>query len=276
MGMPLKRILRSNWPYWLCVGIVAIALKFHYSRAEIDELQWVLAPTTRLVSLFRGVEFVWNADVGYIATGHNVIVTAACAGVNFVVISFCMPAINFVGRARTWQGKLALLLGSALAAYGFTLVVNACRIALTLRIAEAPMMTGWSPESIHRFEGVMVYFTALVLLYVTAESLYQCWNLPRSDAPGGAPSRRLTLSVPLFWYLLIVVGIPFLRLPYHGDAAHFLQHAAIVLAITGAIVLAIALLRWGFMHLGPTKRSVIETTAALSTPVKPINGSTGC
>jgi hypothetical protein len=64
---------------------------------------------------------------------------------------------------------VALVLGSAAAAYLATVLANAARIAVAIRLHEAGAALGpMTPSRLHCAEGVAVYFLFLLVLFSAA------------------------------------------------------------------------------------------------------------
>ena len=84
------------------VLLVALGLKQYYSTASANQLRWILAPTTLLVSLVSGETFQFESYAGYVTSDHTFVIAAACAGVNFLITAFLMLALR-----KLWVDKSA-------------------------------------------------------------------------------------------------------------------------------------------------------------------------
>ncbi|MFC1452233.1 exosortase K [Verrucomicrobiota bacterium] len=246
----MKRRIAENGLFYVLAVAMAWALKSHYSSADGAELDWILAPTAKIVCLATGVEFSSGGDTGLTSADGNTVIAPACAGINFLLICFCMLVFTQVHRMRTPGGKLALILASGLLGYGLTVVVNAARIALSMSSCGPEAEQGWfTPEGVHRAEGIAVYFLALSVLYRTAKASVGriVRKEPGRPADGSpAPSRQLSLLVPLFWYLLITLGIPLLRASYRNDPRRFVEHGCFVVLLPVLILLVLHAARRGY------------------------------
>jgi exosortase K len=147
----------------------AWAIKAFYSRAGADDLRWILGPTMQLVSISSGAAFELEPGVGYLSRDRCFLVAPACAGVNFMIVAFVSLCL---GLARTCSGagsRVALVLGGAAAAYATTVLANAARIALALRLHAAGASLGpLTPARLHCALGVAVYFVFLLALVTLA------------------------------------------------------------------------------------------------------------
>jgi len=69
------------------LGLAALLKRF-YSNASAEELRFILAPTSWLTSLGVDTEFTFRAGEGYLSREQSVLISPACAGVNFLIVAF--------------------------------------------------------------------------------------------------------------------------------------------------------------------------------------------
>jgi exosortase K len=225
------------------VLLVALGLKQYYSTASANQLRWILAPTTMLVSLVSGESFQFESYAGYITSDHTFVIAAACAGVNFLITAFLMLSLRrlWVGHstkaATAAKVSWGFIPSAALIAYLATLVANAVRIIIALQLQRTPPQIGtFGPSELHRFEGIFVYFGFLLLLFVIGE------RRRTKDT-----SRLLSLSVfPLLIYYLTTLGIPLANSAYRqklvdGD---FWHHFVFVLLTPLLFIVPVAAFRY--------------------------------
>jgi len=147
----------------------AWALKAFYSQAGFDSLGWILAPTVRLVSWTTGVAFELEPHHAYLSRDQLFLVSPACAGVNFLIVAFVSLCLGLAPACSRAGERVALVLGSAAAAYLTTVLANAVRIAVAIRLHEAGAALGpLTPSRLHCAEGVTVYFLFLLVLFSAA------------------------------------------------------------------------------------------------------------
>lgn len=151
---------------------ITYALKRHYSTADAEALQWILAPTAWFVETVVRAPFVFEHQAGYVNTDLRFAIAPSCAGVNFMIIAICTAALGFVTQMRSLRAKLALLFASVVVAYVATLGVNTARIVIALLLQAHPVsIAGLSSGQIHHAEGIIVYFASLCALYLFADRL---------------------------------------------------------------------------------------------------------
>ncbi len=228
--------------------LIAVGLKAHYSTASVDRLGWIMRPTAGLVELCTGLPFEWEAGAGYVNQEHRVVIAKPCAGVNFLIMAFCMLAFTLIGRAGAGRRPFPMVAAALAAAYAATVIVNGVRIMIALRHDGDGVGNGWlTPEQLHRLEGIVVYFAALTGLYCLARLIARA----SGGRPGRSPVEHPTASrlgrssivfVPLGWYAAMTLGVPLLNGAMSKDAAQFGEHALWVLGVplvlSGILLLA--------------------------------------
>jgi exosortase K len=220
----------------LIVVMIAFGLKYHYSQASVDGLNWILAPTVELVEQLSGITFEQEAYTGFISKAHRIIIAKSCAGVNFLIISFCMLIFTRFRSAKPVGAKILLFIKSIIIAYFLTIIVNALRIILAIYLFDADIYGGWlTREMLHRIEGTAIYFIFLCLIYFILVS--------RQSKPEGKSITRRAIKTPLFWYLMVTLFVPLVRRSLHGNLSGFFQHSLVVITVLIVILLFFFLLK---------------------------------
>lgn len=235
MNVPIRQHAQ-NILFYLFIAGAAYALKAHYSRAGADDLAWILAPTAFLVETLSGIGFAAESGAGYFSPDRAFLIAPACAGVNFLIIAFCMAAVAGIHRFSSAGRKSGWILLSAVTALGTTLAVNTARIIISIGLYRADMYGGAvTPERIHRIGGVAVYFLFLYLLFAAISRILD----RASGSPDGEGRRRFAVSLwPLFWYLAVSLGVPIANHAYRTAPDRFLEHALAVLGVSVGVFLA--------------------------------------
>ncbi|MCP3874637.1 MAG: exosortase K [Desulfobacteraceae bacterium] len=257
----LFRLVKENIWFYLLVFVIAAGLKYGYSRAQSDDLNWILHPTSQVVQLLSGLVFEAELGTGFINRDKRVIIAPSCAGVNFLIIAFCMSIFSFIHRFRDLRIKMIWFGSMIVSVYGVTIGVNAARILLAIWLYEKQIQFGWmTAQRVHRMEGVAVYFIFLFLLYTLLTKI--------ADSPGVTSfyvqkketdqgflafekyktvknsSFRHSLA-PLFWYCLITIIVPVLNQAYIHNLNQFLEHCLMTILICSSVLFIIYLIRSG-------------------------------
>jgi exosortase K len=173
VNRPIERRF-SRYDAGVCVLalLMAYVLKRHYSTATADELAWILRPTASVVAVLTGTDFVAEANTGFVSKNLFYIIAPSCAGLNFLIIVLCM-SIFALSREVASAGKKALVfVGCAATAYLFTVLVNAVRILIAIKLHMAGILPeGLTAEQFHRIEGIAVYFSFLCLFFFSLQRL---------------------------------------------------------------------------------------------------------
>jgi exosortase K len=197
------------------------ALKSFYSTATVNDLRWILAPTTFLVETITEQSFTFESHAGYMSSDHTFLIAVSCSGVNFLMISFLVLTLGKLWRER--KMSWAFLPIAAIVAYSTTLVANTVRIVIALQMhANNFHLAGFDAEELHRIEGIVIYFLFLFLLFIAGEN----WSEHGDRVASTIASRSRYL---LIIYYAVTLGIPILRGGYIDPA--FWKHATFVLVV---------------------------------------------
>ena len=168
----------------LCVlavmALVIWGMKRHYADARVDDLWWILTPTTRVVGGMTGATFVMVPSEGHVSHERLFVIEKSCAGINFLVAAFGMLMFALLYRVRSGLSGFCVLGVSLLAGYAATIVVNATRITIAMWLADRPAaLSGLTSAQVHRLEGILVYFGGLMLLCELARQVERRTALAR-------------------------------------------------------------------------------------------------
>jgi exosortase K len=220
--------------------LATFALKQHYSTASVNELRWILAPTTFLVELVTGSRFDFESYAGYTNSDRTFVIAASCAGVNFLIAAFLMLSLRKLWISRREKTSWSFLPLTALAAYVTTMVANTVRISTALNFHRSPLELSWmSGNQLHRFEGIFIYFGFLLLLFLLSESL-------SSSTKSEPPTVTSGLVFPLLVYYGTTMAIPLLNIASGREsaAAAFGEHLLFVLLTPLLLILLLLAIRF--------------------------------
>lgn len=264
------RFLRQNMVIYMVGLFLLLGMKYFYSKADCESLLWILGPTARWVEALSGIPFVYEPGMGYANHGLRFLIAPSCSGVQFMIITAALLIFSFshlVGERpdvrssegarkpprptgcpdafRAQAAAVGLGLGwiavSSLLSYGFTVFINGLRIVAAIYLPyffeRAGALSGpLTPGRLHTMIGVVVYFAALLTIYRLAGLFFR-------TAPKDRPflyTVRKCLS-PVFWYFLIVLGIPFLNRAYRKNNGDFTEFALLVVLCCGCVLLVYCL-----------------------------------
>src|SRR5262245_42677694 len=238
----IRNVNKTKAAQFGVVVICAVALKYFYSTANVNQLRWILAPTTTLVELISGQRFYFESYAGYVNDQHTFVIAASCAGVNFLLTAFLMLTLRKLWRDRAQKTNWSFLPVAALARYAATIFTNTMRISLAMQLRQTGAGTSWlSAAQVHRLEGIFVYFGFLLLLYLLSER----FGGQRVTKARPQPEVRTTVRrafFPLLIYYATTLGIPLANGAF--KQTDFWEHSLFVILIPLVLVIPLVLLRF--------------------------------
>jgi exosortase K len=232
----IKNLLILNaWAYATMLT-AAYALKYHYAHAGCRDLIWILAPTAKLAGWFLQQRFVFDPHAGYISPETHICIAPACAGVNFLIILFCMTAWIGIYYLKTCPAKGMWILTSAVLSYCATVWVNACRIYISVCLFASDFYRIWiNPETMHQLMGIMLYLGCLYGFFCITQSLFLRYGLHQNkllDARGdGQRNGSISHLLPLMVYLSITVLVPLLHNAHKLYDRQFCAHSLWIIGV---------------------------------------------
>ena len=234
----------------LCAG----GVKLYYSTASVNQLRWILAPTSAIVELVSNSRFEFEAYAGYINSDRSFVIAASCAGVNFLITSFLMLSLRELWRDQLRNISWAFIPVAAFFAYVATLIANTVRISTALRLRQMSFETSWlSPSELHRLEGIVIYFGFLLLLFLMNERLRTGKGNDRTQTvasegltQAGRRGRLFRQALfPLLIYYATTLGVPLVNGTFRRGftPSEFWEHLGFVLLIPLVLIIPILVLR---------------------------------
>ena len=250
----IKIFVVYNGIFYLLALLIAFGLKDHYSRAGSGDLVWILGPTAGLIETVSGIQFENEANTGFVSRGYEFIIAPACAGINFLIVSFCMAVFSGIHVVKPTSSKLLWLAASLMCAYVLTISVNTLRIIASIYSYRADIYVGWmTPARVHRLEGIVIYFFFLYLFYmiiIRAIPRIRQGDRGKKITParcGGGQTDNFRWAcsglIPLCWYGLITLGVPLLTGAYEGNVNRFREHSWTVIGASLSILTVIFLIQ---------------------------------
>ena len=222
------------------VVLCAVVAKLYYSTTNVNQLRWILAPTTVFVELVSGSRFEFESHFGYINSDRSFVIAASCAGVNFLLTSFLMLSLRKLWRDRSHGTAWRFIPCAALCAYLATLVANTVRISTALRVQRMPLEMDWlNPNQLHRFEGIFIYFGFLLLLFTVSEKM----SSVKASSSENTTGLFLRTFCPLLFYYATTLGIPMANGAYR-QGADFWEHSLFVLLTPLVLIIPLATFRF--------------------------------
>ncbi len=232
----LKKKIIHYTPYLITI-IIAILLKQHYSLANCSELRWIMLPTTILVESVSGLDFIYNESLGFINELNRVIIAKSCAGVNYLIILFCVFSFSVLPKIKKFKNRILCIIISLTIAYCLTLFVNTSRILISIWSYNADLDFGWfTKDRIHRVEGIALYFISLLVFNAILQKHIANTSIIKDL------KRIIKNSIlPLSAYTVVMVLIPLIRGTFVNRSESFIEHIIFVITIPSILLMTITI-----------------------------------
>ena len=160
------RSVRKNIPFYALVIGLAIALKLFYRQASVDELRFLLAPTSVLVAFFTDIPFDFVAGKGYFNRFHEILIDKSCAGMTFWVIAMTLAVVTSIKYYPRFIDKIIVFVLMIGLSFILTAITNSFRITISIFLLKLKIFfpflgTDWW----HTVEGSFVYLAMLIGFY---------------------------------------------------------------------------------------------------------------
>jgi len=249
--------------WWLAVLSVVVQLKYHYSTAATVDLEWMFRPLSLLLEWFTGHEFYRDSNGEWVSEGADVRLAKACAGINFMLMSFMTYTWLFRPRryleteSLAWVAGQPLLLSTAfVASWATCLLANSLRIIVAMTVnshAWELELIGIDLTELHSLIGMVIYVPLLSLQMML----------------GNRSNTRDAFAAPVLLYLLLMVVVPLLTGNALEHPGLFIKH---LLNMSLMIVVMCSIYLHG-RHLKPLRVQSDARQQAL--PDRPGSGSAG-
>ncbi len=257
----MKKNFKQYFIFYLIGFLIVLGLKYFYSKADSDDLIWILAPTSKLVGALSGIPFIRTTGVGYVNRELRFIIAPSCSGVQFMTICIATLIFSFVHRmgesdtvvrqspAHKNLRCLGWIAASVTGSYLITILVNTMRIILSIYLPDLFRKLGMfgetlTPERLHTIIGTTVYFASLLTVYqmAGAVSLKLTSSLHQNQQESFGLLRKCL--PPVFWYVFLVLVIPFLNGASRKNSSSFQEYAQLILLVCTAVLIAGSLIMW--------------------------------
>ena len=270
----IKPLFLQNGIFYILALVVALGLKHHYSQAGSDDLVWILRPIADLVAHISGIQFESEANTGFVNRGYGIIIAPSCAGINFLIMAFCMAVFSSIHVIKHCGSKLLWLAASLVCAYILAVAVNTLRIIAAIYSYNADIYFGWfTPARVHRLEGIVIYFFFLCLFYMII--IKRVHRIRQGEKKKKVPAARYdcpnidylkwacTGLTPLFWFGLVTLGVPLFTGAFQENVNRFREHSWTVICACFTVLAIIFLIRLVRHRI---VRSMINLYFATKTP----------
>lgn len=153
--------LLYHFPF-LCIGL---GIKYFYSVANNEQLDFILSPTHLLVEMWTGSQGIFEAEKGYAFSSLGICIDKSCAGLNFGIIAFLSGGFAWVMRNPRFKNLPFYLIFLLCITFLITILTNSSRIfmaVISLKTFPNLAKLTWFHESL----GAFIFINALLLFYL--------------------------------------------------------------------------------------------------------------
>lgn len=165
-----------------CVLTFGIILKLLFSASATEDLLFVLSPVNAMVEMFTSSNAIYVDGKGYWYTDLNVVIDKSCAGINFLILCFCITACS---TAQYYKPSVqwALIPFCLVLAYVLTIAANSCRIISAITLLNAQANFAWIKSPwFHEALGSIFYLTFLIAIFLVITFVHRKPSLKNENA----------------------------------------------------------------------------------------------
>lgn len=170
-------IRRKTLLYYLFTAMIFAGLKGWYANTTTDNLSFLLSPVSSLVNVATNMKSAYIKGAGFYYANADILINKSCSGFGFASICFLLLCY-LVGKYINKSGVCLLLtLSSLMLAILFSIVVNSCRIILSISLKQnnEHLQTVNAMLS-HETIGAVIYLFFLIAIYISFEYIFKTIN----------------------------------------------------------------------------------------------------
>ncbi len=164
----------KNTPYHLVAITIFFLLKAVYTTADFNDIAFLIKPVDKIIGIITNSNSQLLSGSGYYHEKLNIIIDKSCSGFNFWTLCFLMMTfltLKFLIKKRYKMVALPFVL---VVAYFLTIVVNTSRILFSIFLQNTTAkFTENNFSWLHQTEGVFIYLSFLILIYLVTEYLFK-------------------------------------------------------------------------------------------------------
>ncbi|WP_299255202.1 exosortase K [uncultured Cytophaga sp.] len=162
----------KNTPYYLIAIGLVILMKFGYTRANTNDLIFLLKPTDKIVGLVTASPSVYSPEKGYYHENLHIVIDKSCSGFNFWIVSFVVFTYLTFRHFDKTVYKIFIIPSILCYTFLFTILVNTARILASISVqTQTKNMFLNQQHLIHEAVGIITNLSFLILAYYLTEKL---------------------------------------------------------------------------------------------------------
>lgn len=159
--------------FYIVIASCTIGLKLFLSQANVDQVSFLLAPTSYLVALVNGLHFDYESGKGYYDALHRILIDKSCSGGNFFVIAFGMSTVTSIQFYNRYKHQFILLPLLLTASWCLTIIANTSRISIAMLFVKLNYTLPYFTKSTwHTIQGSFIYLSILISFYFLLQYIH--------------------------------------------------------------------------------------------------------
>ncbi len=158
--------MNNNIIYYTALFGLFTGFRWAYSVADNNDVYWLVAPTSRLVSWLTGETAVYDSAIGFGYSGLNIVIEKLCSGFNFWLLSASMLIYRGLRHYNRPLQKAFLFPFGAVFCYFLTILANTSRILTAIKTNTFCPAWQKSYPWLHELQGSIIYLSCLIGLYL--------------------------------------------------------------------------------------------------------------
>ncbi len=170
---------RRNFLIYYTFSIILIfLLKLFQRDSVVDDLLWILAPISKMVTFFCGIGFEYRPGTGFVSLNNIIVINKSCSGINFGTILIALGVYHLISVNNSWYKNLFNWIGVIILSFSALLIGNSLRISL----ASIPVIAGdklsWfsSLPNQHLVINIFSFVSFLVLYNLVLSKIKEKFN----------------------------------------------------------------------------------------------------
>ena len=153
--------------------MVAVTLNSNniITNLDVKFLDFILRPIIFILGYYKGIDFIYYDNIGYVNEYYNILIAKECGGVKFLLMGITLVVFIMSRQSLTLNESLGFLPIGVLLTYSMTVVANSFRIIMLITIGtKIQGIIHWE-ALIHQSIGIITYLSCFICLYIVCNIL---------------------------------------------------------------------------------------------------------
>jgi exosortase K len=168
----MKNLLNKTALWFGVTVVTAIVLKILFTAISSSEFTLMLNPANAMLEYIFDTRSV-HTHSGFYFPDLNITLNRTFSGENYLILVFCILSLTAPYHVfKPWQSVLVYI-GILVTSFMLTLIISALRIISALPVLRIQNSMPWLNSFwMQRVEGGIIYFSALLLVYLLFKNAF--------------------------------------------------------------------------------------------------------